>query len=147
VFGRFPTIVFELALATVVLALAWRPPRRLLAAAQWRGLLFWAALLAGIGGLAWWDWPRFFAWVHHPFFGDRSWRLPDDAYSLVLFPTRFWRILAAAVLASPVVALGLTGLFLRLSRWPKARLTADSAIAFAKGTHPHAPAGKTPTVP
>jgi hypothetical protein len=52
VFRRFPAVLVGLALASALLILAARPSLGLVAAAQWRGLILWAGLLLGIGGLA-----------------------------------------------------------------------------------------------
>ena len=128
VFKRFPELMAILALAFVLSLLSSTKTWRIIAAAQWRGLLIWSILLAVVGGLALWDWPRFFAWVHHPFFGDVSWRLPDDAYSLVLFPASFWRLAVIAVLVMPVLISGLAGYFLRPFSSPASASAVGSAV-------------------
>ena len=149
VFRQFPSLLLGLALASALLIAAAGPSLGSVAAAQWRGLILLAGLLIGIGGLAWWDWPRFFALVHHPLFGDRSWRLPDDAYSLVLFPAEFWRIAVAALLLSPLLFLGLTALVIRLCglRTASAALISSSATGFEKRTRTDAPGERMPTTP
>lgn len=110
------------ALAAVILAALWiavaRPSRGAFAAAQRRALWIWAALLLVLGGLAVWDWKLFFAWMHQPFFGDRSWRMPRSSYSLVLFPASFWKFTAACVLLAPGLTL-LAGCL--ASRWRTSR--------------------------
>jgi len=115
VFRWFPWLTGGLALATVLLWLVSKPRAPQLLSAQGRGLLVWGALLLIIGGFAWWDWKAFFALVHHPLFGDRSWRLPDNAYSLQLFPAVFWRATAAAVVLAPGLLLGSTALLVQLA--------------------------------
>jgi uncharacterized membrane protein len=145
VFRPWPKLLLVLGGLTVFLIAAAPARRPALRAAQWRGLLFWAALVFGIGGLAWLDWPRFFAWVHHPFFGDVSWRLPDNCYSLVLFPSRFWRMAAAFVLFSPALGLGLFALLVNPAT--AAPVTSGSEVAGVRHTHPPAPGERTPTIP
>lgn len=105
-----------------------------------RGLMVWAGLLVLGGGLAVGDWATFFAWAHRPMFGDRSWRLPADAYSLVLFPTGLWRSLAAAVLLAP-------GPLLAALTVARRRVSAGSGVAGASSPNQVAPAEKTPTTP
>jgi uncharacterized membrane protein len=107
VFGHFPKAMAVLGAIMALLLLAGRGRLATIALAQKRGLICWSLLLLIIGGFAWWDWQRFFAWVHHPFFGDVSWRLPDEAYSLVMFPARFWRLAVIAVLLTPALAFGM----------------------------------------
>jgi uncharacterized membrane protein len=104
VFRWFRPLTVGVALTFAMTLLLVPPSLKALAACQWRGLIFWSGLLLAIGGLAWWDWNHFFALVHHPFFGDQSWRLPHQAYSLRLFPARFWQIVAGAVLLLPLLA-------------------------------------------
>jgi uncharacterized membrane protein len=101
VFQRFPELIAILAAATILSVLSSPAPRQTIRSAQAWGLLLWGGFLLCAGGLALWDWERFFALVHHPFFGDVSWRLSDDAYSLVLFPARFWGFAMTAVLLAP----------------------------------------------
>ena len=113
VFRNLPQVVAGLGLVLFIAALALRPSRQELARAQVSGLTFWAVLLLTVGGLAWWNWALFFAWVHHPFFGDTSWRLPDNCYSLQLFPGWFWRVMAATVLLTPAAALACLAWLLR----------------------------------
>ena len=106
VFRYFPRLAAGFGLLSVLLLVAGRPGWPFLAAAQWRGFLCWIALVLALGGLALWDWQLFFAWLHHPFFGDESWRLSDDAYSLQLFPMKFWRIATGFVLVVPIALFG-----------------------------------------
>jgi integral membrane protein (TIGR01906 family) len=122
VFRQFPKVTLGLAFLTVLLAVALRPSLRVISIAQWRGLIFWSLLVLLVGGWAWWDWKQFFAWVHHPFFGDTSWRLPNNSYSLQLFPAPFWAALASAVLLAPVLLVGPAALALKtlLAKPPEA---------------------------
>ncbi|MHC1764848.1 MAG: DUF1461 domain-containing protein [Verrucomicrobiia bacterium] len=82
-----------------------KPSHEAFASAQSKAFWIWAALLLVLGGLALWDWKLFFAWMHQPFFGDRSWRMPRSSYSLVLFPASFWQFTAACVLLAPGLTL------------------------------------------
>jgi hypothetical protein len=104
-FAWFPRIAAILAIISLASLCAVRPTRKLLLAAQARGMVFWTVLVCFAAGLALWDWETFFAWVHYPFFGRTSWRLPRSAYSLRLFPSSFWRLLAGAVLLAPLILL------------------------------------------
>lgn len=100
-----PRAALGAAMLAVVLMAVIKPSRELLRAVQWRAFGLWGALLLVCGGIACWDWKLFFAWMHQPFFGDRSWRMPRNSYSLALFPASFWRITAACVLLAPALTL------------------------------------------
>lgn len=104
-FPWFGRTALAAAALTALLIVATRPSREAFAAVQWRALWIWAALLLVLGGFAAWDWKLFFAWMHQPFFGDRSWRMPRNSYSLVLFPASFWQVTAACVLLAPGLTL------------------------------------------
>jgi len=117
VFRWLPRVAGGLALLIALLVLGFRSLRGRLLSAHYCGLILWLICLLSVGGLAWWNWAAFFAWVHHPLFGDRSWRLPRGSYSLVLFPASFWRMMAATVLLAPALLLGLAALQLRF--WQK----------------------------
>jgi uncharacterized membrane protein len=106
VFRWFPRLATGFLIGLLALVTLARPVLPALARAQWRGLLVWSFFWLILGGAAWWDWNWFFARLHHPFFGDTSWRLPDAAYSLQLFPARFWRLAVTAVALGPLTVLG-----------------------------------------
>jgi uncharacterized membrane protein len=105
-FGWFPVIAGVLLVLSALAVCAAKPSRQTLLAAQARGFLFWLVIVGFAGGLSWWDWETFFAWIHYPFFGATSWRLPNSAYSLKLFPASFWRLLAGILLLAPLLILG-----------------------------------------
>jgi hypothetical protein len=105
-FRWFPRLALGAAAGLALVLVSGQASRGLLAAAQWRGFWIYAGLMIVLGGLAWWDWKLFFAWLHHPFFGDTSWRLPKGSYSLQLFPTSFWRRATAGVLLAPALGFG-----------------------------------------
>jgi hypothetical protein len=126
-FRWFPLMAGALAVLSVAALFAAKPSMQTLLAAQARGLLFWIILACFAGGLAWWDWATFFAWVHYPFFGESSWRLPKSSYSLRLFPASFWRLLAGVVLAAPLLLLAMVA----AASWLRAR----SASGASTGRH------------
>lgn len=109
-FRWFPRATVGFALLTVLVIAACRPSFEALAAAQSRGLIILAALFVFLGAFAWWDWKLLFAWIHQPFFGERSWRFQKDSYSLLLFPARFWRFAIGCVLLGPGLVLGFAAL-------------------------------------
>jgi hypothetical protein len=97
-----PVLLGTFVLLAAVLVL-FRPSLHWLAQAQTR-----CAILAMIVScfaiiLACWDWRAFFAFVHQPLFGPTSWRMPSRAYSLQLFPPRFWQIMGMVLAFAPVV--------------------------------------------
>jgi hypothetical protein len=124
-FRWFPRLALGAAVGLALVLASGQASRRLLAAAQWRGFWVYAGLIMVLGGLAWWDWKLFFAWLHHPFFGDTSWRLPKGSYSLQLFPTSFWRVVTAGVLLAPTVGFGAVAALIFLV--PRARVNSNSA--------------------
>ena len=98
--------------AALVAVVLFRPPKRVWRHAQKAGLVIWAVTGLGAVLLAAWDWRVLFAWLHQPFFGTTSWRLPNGCLSLQLYPERFWQFMAgcaalcpACVLAAACVAL------------------------------------------
>jgi uncharacterized membrane protein len=111
-FRKMP-LVFGTVLIGMIALLAWKKPsREWFWAAQKRGLIVFAGALFCLAVLGVWNWKLLFAWVHYPFFGATSWKLPNSAYSLQLFPMFFWQVmsavfLAAATLVSGALALGL----------------------------------------
>lgn len=123
-FPWFGRTALAAAALTALLIVATRPSREAFAAVQWRALWIWAALLLFFGGTAVWDWKLFFAWMHQPFFGDRSWRMPRNSYSLVLFPASFWRFAAAWVLLAPGFTLLAGWIALRPKRTSQQQLSA-----------------------
>ena len=76
-----------------------------LIAAGGRALLIFGALVLLGGVFALWDWKLFFAWIHYPFFGATSWKLPKASYTLQLFPTAYWRLMGIALALTPLVTL------------------------------------------
>ena len=112
---QLPALVTGWAALTAIIIAVFRPSRPFLAATAKRAFSAWLLLVLGIGMVAWLDWKTFFALIHQPLFGERSWRLPDHSYSLRLFPPKFWQITSAIVLLAPGLALLLMGLALRLA--------------------------------
>jgi uncharacterized membrane protein len=138
VFQRLPQCAAALALLTCGLGLL--AGRRALARVATHGLITWAVLLVLVGGLALCDWATFFAWAHRPLFGDRSWRLPNNAYSLQLFPGSFWRGMALVVLVAP-------GALLTSMALAFGRVNAGFATVGASNQNRAEPAERTPTIP
>lgn len=68
-------------------------------------VFYWAMavawLLLAIGGVwAWVDWRGFFRTLHWWIFQDDSWILPDNSYSLGLYPYAMWQAVAIVLTVS-----------------------------------------------
>lgn len=86
-----------------VLGLVAQMKSKEIRAAQERVFILTGAIL-GLGlFFALWDWRVLFAWLHQPFFGPTSWRMPRAAYSLALYPERFWQVMSFAVIAGTIL--------------------------------------------
>jgi integral membrane protein (TIGR01906 family) len=105
-FRWFPKLTVAGAVVFLVLLAAIRPSRKIVIDSQRRSMFVSLLILLTVGTLALWDWKLLFALVHRPFFGDVSWRLPNSAYSLQLFPARFWQWTLGVILIAPVAGAG-----------------------------------------
>lgn len=135
---RVPLLATFLPTALAVASLTFKTSRADRLRVHKTGLIVWL-IVAGLAGvIAWWNWQGVFALVHRPFFGERSWRLPNSAYSLALFPPVFWSAAFGLVLLSPallyavVIALSGVGSFLERSapaRASEGRFQKDGLLA------------------
>jgi hypothetical protein len=91
------------------------PTRETFSRAQWRGLTLLMLLSTVSAAVAFWNWRFFFAAIHYPFFGSTSWKLPDNCYSLRLFPSLFWQFAGSIAIALPAIVLAATATLLNAS--------------------------------
>jgi hypothetical protein len=105
-FSWMPFIFGGILVACAAALAVVKPSREWFWAAQKRGLILFGAALLSLGLVGLWDWKLLFAWIHYPFFGAASWKLPNASYSLQLFPMIFWQLMSAVFLA---VAMLLSG--------------------------------------
>lgn len=110
-----PRLSAVLAVLLLVALGVHRPDRRELQRGLQRGLALCLVLFATTQIAACLDWRTVFAALHQPLFGDHSWRFGRAAYSLQLFPERFWRWLYLLIFAAPLLALGAGDLILKIS--------------------------------